>query len=157
MPENTVPFMRRRIPNITLSVVGGYATMFIFVFVTFTVAYFILGADGAFRPGSWDVSGAWIVVTVVLSFIAAYLGGMVCARIDTSGKAPLYLIGLIIVLGIVTILITEAPAEMGPRASDVDNFAAMTNAQQPDWVLYVNPLIGALGVAFGCGMIGRSK
>ena len=149
--------MRRRIPNIILSVVGSYATMFVFVFVTFTVAYFILGADGAFRPDSWDVSGAWIVVTIVLGFVAAYLGGMVCIRIDTSGKAPLYLIGLVIVLGIVTIVFAGAPVEMGPRTSDVGNFAAMANAQQPDWVLYVNPLVGVLGIAFGCRMIGRSK
>jgi len=39
----------------TFGVVLGYVAMFAFVFITFTILYFILGADGSFEPGTYEV------------------------------------------------------------------------------------------------------
>ncbi len=43
-----------------LAAVVGYIVMFALLFVAFSVMWMVLGADGAFAPGTWDVSGAWI-------------------------------------------------------------------------------------------------
>ena len=47
-----------------------------------------------------DVTGVWIALTIVLTAIAAVVGGCICARIAPR-PGPLYvLIGLVLVLGL---------------------------------------------------------
>ena len=67
-----------------VSVVLGYVMMAATVFFTFTAAYLIMGADGSFKPGTYEVSALWLIVSFVLSFVAAVLGGYVCALIAKS-------------------------------------------------------------------------
>ena len=69
-----------------LAVVVGYVVMFAMVFATFTNAYFAMGTDRAFRPGTYDISVLWIVVSVVLSLIAAAVGGFICAKLSKGGR-----------------------------------------------------------------------
>jgi hypothetical protein len=66
------------------SVVVGYLVMFVVVFATFTVAYLAMGTEGAFRPGTYDVTALWLIVSLLLSFVAATVGGLVCATIARS-------------------------------------------------------------------------
>lgn len=37
----------------------GYVVMAAVVFLTMTLAWIVLGPEGAFRPGVWDISGTW--------------------------------------------------------------------------------------------------
>ncbi len=67
------------------SVIAGYLTMFVAVFVLFSGAYLILGASGSFRPGVWDPSIAWILMSIVLGIVAAIAGGYVCSAIAKTG------------------------------------------------------------------------
>ena len=59
-----------------LSVIAGYLAMFLFVFVSFSAAYLTMGTEGAFQPGSYEVSGLWLAVSFVLSLGAAVGGGV---------------------------------------------------------------------------------
>ena len=67
---------------------------------------------------------------------------------DAKGAA--ILIGLVIVFGVVNALI---PPEMaaGPTAPRprVRMMEATAGARQPVWFLWLNPLVGAVGVWFG--------
>ncbi|MDQ3667052.1 MAG: hypothetical protein M3410_10870 [Acidobacteriota bacterium] len=36
-----------------LAVIVGYVVMVLLVFATFSLAYLLMGADGAFRPGTY--------------------------------------------------------------------------------------------------------
>ena len=58
------------------------------------------------------------------------------------------LIGLVIVFGVVNALV---PPEMaaGPRPDHVSMMEATAGARQPVWFLWLNPLVGAVGVWFG--------
>lgn len=140
-----------------IAVIVGYLSMVVGVFALFTGLYLVLGADGAFEPGSWEVSTTWLFGALFLSFIAAIVGGFVCRRIGRSKKMVLVLAGIVLVLGLIQAVATlnqEPPSE--PRDASVDNMTAMTRAQTPSGAAIATAFIGAAGVLIG-GRIGRSE
>jgi hypothetical protein len=135
-----------------IGVVVGYVTMAVFIFVTFTVVYLLMGTDGAFEPGSYEVSSLWILASIGLGLIAAVLGGFVCAVITRQPRAPVILAVVVLVLGVTLVIPTlggSGETRSAPRPADVDAMEAMRIADQPPWVSLLNPLIGAVGVLLG--------
>ncbi len=134
-----------------LGVVAGYLVMAVFVFVTFGITFMILGTEGSFQSGSYEVSGAWIVASIVLSFIAAILGGLTCYAIGKSFAASIVLAGIVLIFGILMAIPTLADVdeEALVRGGDVAMMDAMQAAHQPAWLAFLNPLIGAAGVVIG--------
>jgi hypothetical protein len=117
----------------------------------------LLGAEGAFLPGSYEVSATWLVISFVLGLIAAVLGGYVCASIAKNSRAPIILAGIVLVLGLLlAIPVLTTPGEAGLQARDgnVGNLEAMQKARQPGWVAIVNPIVGAIGVMIGARLKG---
>lgn len=142
-----------------LGVVLGYLVMFIAVFVTFSIAYLAMGVDRAFRPGSYDVSAAWAVTSLVLGFVAAAVGGLVCAVIAGRSTPPKVLAGVVLALGLlmaIPLLVAEQP-ERPARTGDVSNLEAMQHARQPVWFALVNPAVGAAGVLLGAALPGKRR
>lgn len=139
-------------------VVLGYITMAIAVFAGLSLLWMVLGTDGAFRPGSYDVSMAWALVSLVVGFGAALLGGFVSRRVSLVARGPQVLAAFVVVLGVLLALpvLLGAP-EVGPRPETVGMFDAMQQAQTPAWIMLLNPLIGALGVLLGGGALGDSR
>ena len=132
------------------AVVGGYIAMFVVVFATFSLAFLAMGADGAFQSGTYDVTPVWLIVSFVLSFIAALIGGFVSVTISDDPKVPRALAVVVIVMGVITaIQIMTADPVVVTRSADVGNMEAMMNAKQPIWVALLNPIIGAIGVMVG--------
>lgn len=133
-------------------VIAGYLTMFVGVFVLFSLAWMALGAEGAFQTGSWDVSAAWIGLSIVIGFLAAVAGGYVCGVIAKNPRGAQALVVVVLVLGLLMALPVlfgggiEVP---GARPDSVGMFEAMQQAQQPGWIALLNPLLGALGVVIG--------
>jgi hypothetical protein len=135
-----------------LAVVAGYIVMALLVFVTFSAAFLMMGSDRAFQPGTYGVSGLWLIVSFVLGLVAAIVGGYVCAAVAPRGKAPLALAVVVLVLGLaMAVPVITAPDAGVPRqrAGDVGNTEAMMQAQQPAWVALANPFLGAAGVMVG--------
>ncbi|MCH7878474.1 MAG: hypothetical protein IH914_04055 [candidate division Zixibacteria bacterium] len=135
-----------------LAVIIGYVVMVAFIFITFTVAYLAMGADGAFNPGVYDVSTLWIAITIVLGIVAAILGGLVCVMIAKTQQAAKILAGLVLALGLaVAIPVAMGPDEDTPdvRSGDVAVMESMKVARQPIWVAFLNPFIGVMGVMIG--------
>ncbi len=142
------------------AVILGYLTTAILVFATFTGAYLVMGADGAFKPGSYEVTATWLVASFALGLVAAVAGGWTCAAVARSGRAPMVLAVLVLVLGLLAALpaITKPqPAEPKVREGNVGHLEAMQNADQPVWVVLLNPLIGAAGVTLGARLSGRVR
>ena len=138
-----------------VGVIAGYISMAVFVFATFTIVYLAMGADGAFREGSYEISALWIVVSFVLSVIAAIVGGFVCAAIAKNMTAPYVLAGIVLVLGLLlAIPVVTGSYEGMPEVRDsaTGNFEAMQYARQPVWIALLNPIIGAGGIVFGARM-----
>jgi hypothetical protein len=141
-----------------LGVIVGYVAMFVVVFAGLTVAYLVMGADGAFAPGAWDASMTWILTSFVVGLVAAVVGGLVCALVARAGsKAYCALSVLVLVLGLGMAGLAMAmpePEEVPERTSETNNWEAMTYAKQPTWVMFANPVIGAIGVVIGARMRG---
>lgn len=139
------------------SVVLGYIVMLVTVFITFTLAYAIIGTGGAFKEYSYDVSTLWAVVSILLSLAAAIAGGLVCASVARSATPPKVLAGLVVVLGLVMAVpaLQQAGPVEDPRPDSVGNMEAMMNARQPAWIALLNPIIGAVGVLAGAALVGR--
>ncbi len=135
-----------------LAVIAGYVVMALLMFATFSMAYLLMGADGAFRSGTYDVTPLWLVVSFVFSFIAAIVGGWVCATIASKSTAPKVFAAVVFLIGLgVALSILMASADAGPqvREGNVGNFAAMQNAKQPAWVALINALIAPAGILLG--------
>jgi hypothetical protein len=126
--------------------------MFVFIFITFTILYLVLGADGAFEPGTYHVSGIWLAMSFILGLLAAVLGGIICVLIAKERSVALWLAGLVLVLGVVIAIPALGESEETRniiREGDISNMEAMQNAKQPPITLILNPIFGAIGVVIG--------
>ncbi len=135
-----------------LAVIVGYLVMALLVFSSFSLAYLLMGADGAFRPGTYEVTPLWLVVSFVFSFIAAVVGGWVCATIARRSPAAKGFAAVVFILGLLlalSVLMASDDARPQVREGNVGNIAAMQNAKQPAWVALMNALIAPAGILLG--------
>ena len=137
-----------------LAVVVGYLVMAIGIGVIFSVAYIVMGAEGAYQPDSWDVSSGWVIMSIIVGVCVALVAGKVCYLIARNHTATKYLIALVLVLGVVSaimMMIGGGGDEVRDIAPSV--FEATEKSVQPVWLSWLNPLIGAAGVAVGSGLV----
>ncbi|MFS8084400.1 MAG: hypothetical protein ACMG6H_02135 [Acidobacteriota bacterium] len=140
-----------------VAVIVSYILMFVLIFLSFTCVYYILGAAGSFKPGSFAASNRWIAIAFVVNFVVAVIGGLICATIAKGGKAPIALAAVVFVLG----LLLAVPSLMVPktdavRAGEVPMFEAMQKAKEPLWAPLALPFVGAIGVLVGGKLKRRS-
>ena len=139
-------------------VIFGYLMMVAFVMLSLFFAYRIMGADLVFRPGVFDISGLWVITSIVLGLIAAVLGGYVCASVAPNVGAPKMLAVVVIVLGVALALpAVRGDAQTLPREGTVASSEAMQSGREPGWLALLNPLIGAVGVLWGARLKGARK
>ena len=139
-----------------LAVIVSYVLMFVLIFLAFTGVYLVLRADGAFKPGSFEASSAWIAIAFVVNSVVAVIGGMVCAAIAKGGKAPIALAAVVFVLGLLLAIPSLMVQKAGAvRAGDVPMFEAMQKAKEPPWVPLTFPIVGVIGVLIGGKLKGR--
>jgi len=135
-----------------LGVIVGYVVIMLVAFCAYTAAYLGLGAERAFEPGTYALSGIWIGLVIVITFIAGLLGGLVCAAISKSRTAGLVFALIVFVLGFafeIPNLTNHTPVA---RAGDVPNMEAMGKAQPPFWLCLLNPFLGGAAVLMGTRM-----
>ena len=134
----------------------GYIVMFVIVFCGLTLAWMLLGADGAFQPGGFDVSMTWIAASIVVAIIAALAGGKVARLVAKAPLGPQVLAGLVIIVGIVSMIpaMTMEPT-VATRAGDMPMMEAIAQARTPMWMMILNPIIGAIGALIGGSALKR--
>ena len=132
-------------------VLAGCAILFMLIVANFSAAYFVMGADRAFRPGSYEPTISWLVVSRLLGFLAAVVAGWMAASIDGARRAARWLAVLVVVIGILlTFPSLFVPiTNPGPREGSVANFDAMQRIQTPRWARLSSPILGAAGVLAG--------
>ena len=141
------------------SVIVGYIVMALFIFMSFSLVYMAMGADRAYQPGTYEVSGLWVVASIVLGFGGAVLGGWVCLLVAKSRQGPHALAAVVLVLGLVTaFMYLGGPDADAPTVRDtaVGVLDAMQYSRTPNWINFLNPVIGVIGVLVG-GRLGSAK
>jgi hypothetical protein len=142
-----------------LAVIVGYMTLVIVAMASRLAAFMVLGLEGAFEPGSYLPSGRWIAISFVLGFVAAVIGGYVCAAVSRDAGGPNLLAAAVLALGLVSAGFTLWERVEGPypiRPPGVEITEAVRNAVQPGWVAFINPFIGVAGILLGCRLRRRS-
>jgi hypothetical protein len=135
-----------------LGVIAGYILMLVLQVATFMIVYTIVGANWSFKPRAYQASTRWTVMQFGVVLVTAAIAGFVCALISRSGKAPLALAGVVLLLGLVlaTAKVMTQPADPHEvRFGPVSNMEAMQKARHPTWVIFLGPFIGAAGVVIG--------
>lgn len=135
-----------------VGVIVGYVVMFILQVAAFMTIYAIVGPDWSFKPASYQASTGWTVMQFAVVLITAIIAGLVCAIIAKGGKAPMVLAGVILVLGLAlgALAISMKPPDPHEvRTGNVPNMEAMSKAHHPAWVLFLGPVIGAVGAVIG--------
>ena len=140
-----------------LAAVLGYVVMFAVSFPLFALMWMVLGASGSFEQGSWDVSGSWIGSSIVLGAIVSITGGFTCSKLAASRQGVAMMLGLVIAVGVVGIVsgMPNAAAVPGVRPDDVSMFDAMMSAERPTWMLWLDPVVGVMGVVLGAMLEAR--
>lgn len=131
----------------------GFVAYNVAAFVCFTILWFVLGADGSFEPGIWEVSSRWILSGLVAYLLSGAAGGWVAAKIGRGSAGPLILFAVVLVL-----LMYEAIYGTGgtdPRPDDVAILDAMNGARYPPWAELFNVIAAGLGVVFGSVKVGH--
>lgn len=142
-----------------LGVIVGYIVMFILQVVAFMTIYSLMGANWSFKPASYEASTRWTVMQFVVILVTTIIAGLICAIIARGGKAPLALAAVVLVLGLALAAASTAfrPADTHEvRAGNVPNMEAMSKARHPAWVIFLGPVIGAVGVLIGGKLKRRS-
>src|SRR5262245_17855603 len=120
-----------------LGVIAGYATMFVVVFLSFTVGYIALGQSRVLHTGTLEVPGTWLAFALVLSAIAAVAGGIVCGLITRPSTKPVMWLAIIcLVLGLLSAIVpvvSPPPPPPDPLPADITAMEAAGYARQPTW------------------------
>ena len=135
-----------------LGVIVGYILMFVLQVAAFMTIYTVVGADWSFKPASYQASTRWTVMQFVVVFVTAAIAGLVCAIIARGGKATLVLAAVVLVLGFALAVAGTAmrPADTHEvRTGNAANMEAMSKARHPLWVVFLGPVIAAVGVLAG--------
>jgi len=144
-----------------LAVVGSFILLNVLVFAALTVGWNILGAEGAFKPDSWETSSTWLATMLGVSLLAAVLGGAVCRFIADRDAAPMHLAIILLIAGVLTALTPrdagDAPAGVDERPSDVRMMDAVRSAQPPAWYPWVTAIIGPVGVVLGGTLLSSGR
>jgi hypothetical protein len=142
-----------------LGVIVGYIVMVILQIAAFMTIYTFMGPDWSFKPAAYEASTQWTAMQFVVALVTAAIAGLVCAIIAKGGKAPLVLAGVVLALGLVLGALSTSmrPADTHEvRTGAVSNMEAMSKARHPMWVIFLGPVIGAVGVLIG-GKLKRSS
>ena len=139
-----------------LAALGGYVVMFAVAFVLFSLMWVVLGAEGSFRPGSWQISNAWIASSLVLGLLVSISGGFACSKLAPSHVGVVILMVLVVLVWVLSAASGVATGDP-TRPAEVSMLQAMTLARQPTWLVWLNPVLGVVGVALGAKLESRAR
>ncbi len=116
------------------AVLAGFVTMTLVVVVTTMLAARVMLPEAP-SGGMQSPTTAYIAVNLLCGLAAAWLGGMVAARIaEADQTAVLALAGLVLVMG--------AASALGSG-----------RGAQPTWYVWTIPIVGVVGVLLGGGVL----
>ncbi|MEY2490420.1 MAG: hypothetical protein QOC70_2362 [Verrucomicrobiota bacterium] len=134
-----------------VGIIASYIVMAIFITVVFIGLFLVLGVERVFQPDSYEVSMLWLIISAIISFCSALLGGYVCFAISNSMRACQVLALIVLVLGVLLCL-PKMREDPHVRAGDVPTLQVMQLAQMPVWMHVLSPVLGAVGILLGARM-----
>ena len=134
-----------------LGVIVAFILLAILQVASFMTMYGLMGTDWSFKPASYQPSTRWTTMQFLIIMVTSIIAGLICAAIAKGGKAPLALAAGVLVLGLGAALLRTSlhPDTHEVRIGNVSQTDARDKARHPMWVLFLGPVIGAVGVVVG--------
>lgn len=142
------------------AVIVGYIVLTILVMAGLGLTWMVMGPEGVYRPGEWNVTPVFAAIVLAAGFVAAIVGGMVCRLIGARQGTVFALAGALLVLGIIQAAAVGGQQRELPEArpeGPVDMAVAMNTSRQPAWSLWGTPVAGVAGVLLGGMVLGRGS
>jgi hypothetical protein len=140
--------MLKNIGAIIISYVAGV----VFFFAIATGCFFLLGVERVFQPFSYEISDAWLVVTLAASLLSAMFAGYLCALISKSWRTCQLLAFVAFFITSISCVLEVRrtnPDAPNTRAGEVEYLDALKLAVPPRWLQLVNPIVSGIGVLLG--------
>ena len=138
-----------------LAIIVSYVAGTILFFAFATGCFLLLGVERVFQPFSYEISNAWLGLTITISLLSAMLAGFLCAVISKSWRTcQLLAFVAFFVTSISCVLQVRRtnPDAPNTRAGEVEYFDAMNLAVAPRWLTFINPLVSGIGVFLGAAL-----
>jgi hypothetical protein len=142
-----------------LAIIVSYAVMLVFFFAVFLGCFLALGSERVFQSDSYEVTTLWIALSIVLSFLGAILGGLICAAISKSKRTCQVFAFIVFFLGLLACIpaMRRSPDAPNVRASEVTNLEALRLEVSPMWFHLLTPVVSAAGVLLGARIKRRGQ
>ena len=143
-----------------LAVVLGFIAMALIIVIAQFGGYFMMGADRAYKPESFDLSMMYLVLWAVSGLVAAIVGGIICAKVSKHSKGAV--ISMIVVMFVFSgfqLVGALSQPELTPaesvRTPDMDFEVIMERSRRamPIWIVFANPIIGTIGIIAGATLV----
>lgn len=137
-----------------VAIVVSYLAMFVFFMAVAVGCYLALGSERVFKPDSYEISSLWLVLTVIVSFIASAIAGYLCAVISGSWTTcrVFAFIVFLATLGFCISSLRQSQESPNVRASEVSWTDGMRLGVSPLWLHFVSPVIAGVAVLAGARM-----
>lgn len=134
-----------------VAIVVSYVVIFLLFFAVVAGLYVMLGSERVFQPDSYEISNLWLVLTIVLSFLAWMLGGWLCVAISKSLRTGQIFAVIVFVAAAIGCLLSLNREGEGPhvRASEVTFKDGLERTVTPRWFHFVNPVVTLAGALVG--------
>jgi archaellum biogenesis protein FlaJ (TadC family) len=141
------------------AIVVSYLAMFVFFMAVVIACYVALGSERVFKPDSYEISTLWLVLTVIVSFVASAIAGYLCAVISgswTTCRVFAFLVFLA-TLGFCISSLRQSQESPNVRASEVAYTDGIRLGVSPMWLHFVSPVISGVAVLVGARMKRRGE
>ena len=138
-----------------LAIIVSYIVGNLVFFGIVTGCFFLLGVERVFQPDSYEVSSAWVALTLIVSFLGAMVAGYVCLWISHSSRTCQVLALIVLMFASISCIVQLRrinPDAPNIRAGEVGYLDAMKLGVPPRWLPFVNPIVGCMGVLIGARM-----
>src|ERR1043165_9272859 len=119
-----------------LAIIVSYIVGNLVFFGIVTGCFFLLGVERVFQPDSYEVSSAWVALTLIVSFLGAMVAGYVCLWISHSSRTCQVLALIVLMFASISCIVQLRrinPDAPNIRAGEVGYLDAMKLGVPPRW------------------------
>jgi len=138
-----------------LAIIVGYIVGNLVFLGLVTGLFFLLGVERVFQTDSYEVSNAWLALTLIVSLLCAALAGYVCHSISRSWRTCQVFALIVLMFTSISCIVQLRrinPDAPNIRAGEVGYLDAMRLGVPPRWLPFVNPIVWCMGVVIGARM-----
>jgi uncharacterized protein YndB with AHSA1/START domain len=139
-----------------VTVIVAFVALNVFILLASLAPWYILGVDGLLEPNQFKTPPAFDVYAVLVGIFGSVQAGRWCGRMAESRIAVIVLALLCFAGGTINSLAQSEKPDPGFREPGLSVLRAISERKEPDWFIFLMPMVGLLGVMYGGRRAGQS-